>query len=108
MIDHDRAHHYTQLQSAVEDLLPINRMRRLTAYLYPMDSLVSFAASTTSRGYIQPQRDTATVSQVRFPDCHPEKVKMEERYGHSLFSNPIGSLGEVTNFQEFRATLPVG
>ena len=48
------------------------------------------------------------VSQVRYPDRYPEKVKTEECDGHPLLSGPVGSLGEVVKFQESRATLPVG
>jgi len=108
----------TQLQRAVEELLQANGMRPLTAYSYTMDSPVSSAASTTDRDryptserYNDGRYDRgipATASHVRYPDRYLEKVKVEEHDGHSLVSNPMGSLYEVTNLQASRPNLRVG
>ncbi|PUU76314.1 hypothetical protein B9Z19DRAFT_990871 [Tuber borchii] len=108
----------TQLQRAVEDLLQNNGMRPLTAYSYTMDSPVSSAASTTDREryptserYSDGRYDrgiSAAASHVRYPDRYLEKVKVEEHDGHSLVSNPMGSLYEVTNLQGPRPSLRVG
>ncbi|RPA96052.1 hypothetical protein L873DRAFT_1695690 [Choiromyces venosus 120613-1] len=108
----------TQLQRAVEDLLQINGMRPLTAYSYTADSPISSAASTTDREryptserYIDGRYDrgiSAAASHLRYPDRYVEKVKMEDNDGHSLVSNPMGSLYEVTNLQGPRTSLRVG
>lgn len=56
---------------------------------------------------IQPQRDTATVSPVRYPDRYLEMAKVDGCDGHWLVSNPVGPLQDATNLQDLRACLPV-
>jgi hypothetical protein len=110
-----------QLQRAVEDVLATLNMRPLASYC-PTSPPVSRPSSEPPNSKAQPlqHREGATPHpNVRFQDSQPlklendrahraglsmarEQSQLEEQDGQSLFSNPMGSLYEVTRLRGAR------